>query len=51
MGLKDRDRIEQMRLKERIGSYHKYMDNALLNNPDPTSSHFLHGKVCVRNMD
>jgi hypothetical protein len=30
-----------MRLRERIGSYHKYMDNALLNNPDPTSSHFL----------
>jgi len=41
--MKDRDRIEQMRLKERIGSYHKYMDNALLNNPDPTSSHFLPG--------
>jgi hypothetical protein len=40
-GLKDRDRIEQMRLKERVGGYHKYMDNALLNNPDPTSSHFL----------
>jgi hypothetical protein len=30
-----------MRLKERIGSYHKYMDNALVNNPDPHSSHFL----------
>ena len=40
-GQKDRERIEQMRLRERIGSYHKYMDNALLNNPDPTSSHFL----------
>lgn len=32
-----------MRLKERIGSYHKFVDNALLNNPDPTSSHFLPG--------
>ena len=41
VGQKDRERIEQMRLRERIGSYHKYMDNALLNNPDPTSSHFL----------
>ena len=42
--LKDRDRIEQLRLRERIGSYHKYVDNALVNNPDPTSSHFLPGK-------
>ncbi|CDW85399.1 UNKNOWN [Stylonychia lemnae] len=39
--LKDRERIEQLRLRERIGSYHKYVDNALVNNPDPTSSHFL----------
>eukprot|EP00347_Sterkiella_histriomuscorum_P000657 403374998 len=39
--LKDRERIEQLRLRDRIGSYHKYVDNALVNNPDPTSSHFL----------
>lgn len=43
--MKDRERIEQMRLKERIGSYHKYSDNALVNNPDPTSSHFLPGTL------
>ena len=30
-----------MRLKERIGGYHKYVDNASINQPDPTSSHYL----------
>jgi hypothetical protein len=30
-----------MRLRERIGGYHKYVDNALINNPDPTASHYL----------
>jgi hypothetical protein len=39
--MRDRERLEQERLKNRVGNYHKYMDNALLNNPDPTSSHFL----------
>lgn len=39
--MKDRERLEQERLRNRVGNYHKYMDNALLNNPDPTSSHFL----------
>lgn len=33
--------VEVMRLKERIGGYHKYVDNACLNQPDPTSSHYL----------
>ena len=33
--------MEQARLKDRIGQYHKYVDNALVNAPDPTSSHFL----------
>jgi len=37
----DREFIEQARLRDRIGQYHKYVDNALLNAPDPTSSHFL----------
>ena len=45
--LKDRERIEQLRLRERIGSYHKYVDNALVNNPDPTSSHFLPGTYSI----
>ena len=33
--------MEQARLKDRIGQYHKYVDNALVNAPDPSSSHFL----------
>ena len=36
----DREMIEQARLRDRIGQYHKYVDNALVNAPDPTSSHF-----------
>ena len=37
----DKEYIEQARLRDRIGQYHKYVDNALLNAPDPTSSHFM----------
>jgi len=37
----DREQVEQARLKDRIGQFHKYADNALVNAPDPTSSHFL----------
>ena len=37
----DREHVEQARLKDRIGQYHKYVDNALVNAPDPSSSHFL----------
>lgn len=37
----DREQIEQARLRDRIGQYHKYVDNVLVNAPDPTSSHFL----------
>jgi hypothetical protein len=33
--------VEVMRLKERVGGYHKYVDNACINQPDPTSSHFI----------
>ena len=29
-----------MRAREDIRGYHKFVDNAKLNNPDPTSSHF-----------
>jgi hypothetical protein len=39
--LKDKEMVEVMRLKERIGGYHKYVDNACINQPDPTSSHFM----------
>ena len=37
----DREHIEHARLRDRIGQYHKYVDNALVNAPDPMSSHFL----------
>jgi hypothetical protein len=32
------------RLRDRIGNYYKYVDNTLINNPDPRSSHFATGK-------
>ena len=37
----DREHIEHARLRDRICQYHKYVDNALVNAPDPHSSHFL----------
>lgn len=39
--LKDKEKIEDYRLKQRIGGYHKYVDNAQVNLPDPVSSHFI----------
>jgi len=42
--MKDKERIENMRLKERTGGFHKYVDAALINNPDPSSHHFISGK-------
>lgn len=39
--LKDKEKIEEYRLKQRIGGYHKYVDNAQVNQPDPISSHYL----------
>ena len=30
-----------MRAREDIRGYHKFVDNAKVNNPDPTSSHFV----------
>ena len=32
---------EQARLRDRIGFFNKNVDNALVNAPDPTSSHFI----------
>ncbi len=32
--------LNQLRAREDIRGYHKFVDNAKLNNPDPTSSHF-----------
>ena len=42
--MKDKERIENVRLRERTGGYHKYVDSAEVHNPDPTSSHFVSGK-------
>jgi hypothetical protein len=39
--LKDKEKIEDYRLKQRIGGYHKYVDNAQISQPDPISSHFI----------
>ena len=39
--LKDKEKIEEYRLKQRIGGYHKYVDNAMIAQPDPISSHFI----------
>jgi len=32
--------MNQLRLREDIRGYHKFVDNTKLNNPDPKSSHF-----------
>ena len=45
--MKDKELIENSRLRERTGGYHKYVDAAEVHNPDPTSSHFISGKCCV----
>ena len=42
--LKDKELIENVRLKERTGGYHKYVDAAFIHNPDPQSSHFISGE-------
>jgi hypothetical protein len=39
--LGDKEYIEQARLHDRVGVFHKYSDNAKVNYPDPTSSHYL----------
>ena len=43
--MKDKERIEMVRLKERTGGFHKYVDSALVHNPDPSSHHYINGKV------
>lgn len=42
--MKDKERIELCRLKERTGGYHKFVDSAEVHNPDPISSHYISGK-------
>ena len=43
--MKDKERIEMVRLKERTGGFHKYVDSALVHNPDPSSHHYINGKA------
>ena len=43
--MKDKELIENSRLRERTGGYHKFVDSAEVHNPDPTSSHFISGKL------
>lgn len=45
--MKDKERIEIVRLKERTGGFHKYVDSAQIHNPDPTSNHFLSGNLLI----
>lgn len=45
--MKDKELIENSRLRERTGGYHKFVDSAEVHNPDPTSSHFISGKCPI----
>ena len=45
--MKDKELIENSRLRERTGGYHKFVDSAEVHNPDPTSSHFISGKYLM----
>lgn len=47
--MKDKELIENSRLRERTGGYHKYVDAAEVHNPDPTSSHYISGKNLALN--
>jgi hypothetical protein len=47
--MRDKERIEICRLKERTGGYHKFVDSAQVHNPDPISTHYISGKRIVRN--
>lgn len=42
--MKDKEKIENTRLKERTGGFHRYVDSAKIHNPDPISTHFVSGK-------
>jgi len=37
-----------MRLRERIGNYFKYVDHAMIHNPDPKSAHYMNGNFISR---
>ena len=42
--MRDKEMTEMVRLKERTGGYHKFVDSALVHNPDPASNHYISGK-------
>ena len=46
--MKDKEKIEITRLKNRVGGFQKYVDQANLHNPDPISTHYLGGKYLTR---
>ena len=39
--MKDKEKIETTRLKNRVGGFIKYTDSAKINNPDPISTHYI----------
>lgn len=43
--MKDKEKIEQLRLKERTGGYHKYTGNPLTSNIDVKTDYFISGSI------
>ncbi len=41
--MKDKEKIETKRLKERVGGFVRYVDSAQVHNPDPISTHYVNG--------
>ena len=39
--MKDKERIENHRLQQRVGQFHIYTDSAEIFRPDPVSTHFI----------
>lgn len=48
--MRDKEMTEMVRLKERTGGYHKFVDSALVHNPDPASNHYISGKSQLFNL-
>ena len=46
--LRDKEKIEQGRLKERVGGFVKYVDSANIHKPDPISTHYVSGKIALK---
>jgi hypothetical protein len=42
--LKDKEKIELRRLKERVGGFQRFVDSAQIHNPDPISTYYVNGK-------